>query len=157
RQNSRATNRSPSLNFWEAKKPMQKSFGFFGALAALMLSGSSSGQIDPSQPTLIGGASEEHGLQFGVRSGYAIPLGSAYGPIAGQPSTTDFKDEIKGMIPIWADVGYRFNPNWYLGGFFQFGFGLVPSNSECSLAGVSCSENDLRFGLNLHYHFLPEE
>ena len=133
---------------------MQKSFGFFGALAALMLSGSSSGQIDPSQPTLIG--AEEHGFQFGVRSGYAIPFGTAYG-IPGQTDTANFKDVIKGMIPIWGDVGYRFNPNWYVGGFFQFGIGLVPSNSDCSTAGVSCSENDLRFGLNFHYHMLPEE
>src|SRR5215813_5252233 len=110
RQNSRATNRSPSLNYLGGKKHMQKSFGFFGALAALMLSGSSSGQIDPSQPTLIG--AEEYGFQFGVRSGYAIPLGSAYGPAGQTGGGADFKDLIKGMIPIWGDVGYRFNPNW---------------------------------------------
>jgi hypothetical protein len=57
---------------------------------------------------------------------------------------------------LWADIGYRFDPNWYVGGFFQFGFGLLPSNDPLC-ASVSCSINDLRFGLNVHYHFLPAE
>lgn len=132
---------------------MTKGFGFLGAVIGVMLAGSAIAQIDPSFTTV---GTEEHGFQLGLRSGYGIPLGSAFGLPPGQTGSTDLKDGIKGMIPIWADVGYRFDPNWYLGGFFQFGIGLLPSNSGCT-GGVSCSENDLRFGLNIHYHFLPAE
>ena len=96
------------------------------------------------------GPSELSGIELGVRVGYGLPLGTAYG-VAGF-SNTKMSDLISGMIPFWADVGYRIDPNWYVGGFFQFGLGFVPS-SVCS--GITCSENDLRFGLDVHYHFLP--
>jgi len=96
------------------------------------------------------GPSELSGIELGVRVGYGLPLGTAYG-VAGLPNTK-LSDLISGMIPFWADVGYRIDPNWYVGGFFQFGLGFVPS-SLCP--GISCSENDLRFGLDVHYHFLP--
>jgi len=130
---------------------MQKSFGFFGAVAAVMLSGSSHGQTDPMQPSLVGGgASDEHGLQLGLRAGYGVPLGSAANNATGGGSLNQ-SDLIKGMIPLWADVGYRFNPNWYLGGFFQFGIGFAPSNCN------DCTLNDLRFGINIHYHLMPSE
>lgn len=135
---------------------MQKGFGFFGALMGVMFSGASLAQTDPMQPTLVGGASELHGLEFGLRVGYGVPLGSTAGTVGG--GTADFSSAIKGMIPFWADLGYRINPNWYIGGFFQFGLGMLPSNSPgCNLAGMSCSENDLRAGINVHYHFLPTE
>src|SRR5262249_21733668 len=62
---------------------------------------------------------------------------------------------IKGMFPLWLDAGYRFNSNLYLGGFVQYGFGLSPSS--CSGVVTCSSIRDLRFGLNLHYHFLPGE
>ncbi len=92
--------------------------------------------------------SDAQGIELGVRVGYGIPLGSA-------AQNAKWSDQIKGMIPFWFDVGYRIDPNWYVGGFFQFGLGFVPSGL-CT-TGLSCSENDLRFGLNVHYHFLPAE
>ncbi len=92
--------------------------------------------------------SDANGIELGVRVGYGIPLGSA-------AQNAKWSDGIRGMIPFWFDVGYRIDPNWYLGGFFQFGLGFVPSG-QCT-SGQSCSENDLRFGLNVHYHFLPAE
>jgi len=94
------------------------------------------------------GESEASGVELGVRVGYGVPLGSA-------AQNANWSDLIKGMVPFWADVGYRIDPNWYVGGFFQFGLGFVPSNLCAS--GLSCSENDLRFGLNVHYHLLPNE
>jgi hypothetical protein len=94
-----------------------------------------------------------HGLELGVRVGYGVPFGTS-------GDTTSMSDAIKGMIPFWADVGYRIDSNWYLGGFFQFGLGLLPSNAQqagCNIQGVSCSENNLRFGVNVHYHILPNQ
>jgi len=135
---------------------MKRKCCFFGALMGVTFSGASLAQTDPMQPTLVGGASELHGLELGLRVGYGVPLGSTAGTVAG--GSADFSSSIKGMIPFWADVGYRINPNWYVGGFFQFGLGMLPSNSVfCNMTGVNCSENDLRAGINVHYHLLPTE
>ena len=113
---------------------------------------------EPSMPATGPGASgpsEVHGFELGLRVGYGLPLGAAFQlPTGATTQNVNWSDLISGMIPFWADLGYRINPNWYVGGFFQFGLGFVPSNA-CS-PGVSCSANDLRFGLNVHYHFLPE-
>jgi hypothetical protein len=115
-------------------------------IGALLLAGSSHAQ-NLEEPAPIA-PSEEQGLSFGIRSGYGIPLGNAV-------EAEKLSNDINGLIPLWLDVGYRFNRNWYLGGFFSYGFGLVPSNrSDCS-APTSCSEYNLRFGINFHYHFGP--
>lgn len=122
-------------------------------LVALLLIGRAAFAQEPYMPATGPSGSEQSelsGIELGVRVGYGLPLGSAYG-FPGQPNTK-LSDLISGMIPFWADVGYRIDPNWYVGGFFQFGLGFVPSGS---CPGISCSENDLRFGLNVHYHFLP--
>ena len=107
--------------------------------------------MPPTGPTGSSTAAEGmHGLELGVRAGYGVPFGTS-------SENEKMSDAIKGMIAFWADVGYRINSNWYLGGFFQFGLGLLPSNAQgCNVQGVSCSENDLRFGVNVHYHFLPD-
>lgn len=111
------------------------------ALAAILaLSSSATAQSTEA-------AKSEYGLAFGIRSGYAIPFASAY-------SNSKLSDNIQGMIPIWLDAGFRFSPYVYLGAFFQYGFGILPSNANCS-GGVSCSESDVRLGINVHYHFLP--
>ncbi len=118
---------------------------------ALLVGGAASAQQSiPERTSRPSGV--DRGLSFGLRAGYGVPLGDAFG------STPDasgkLSDQIKGMIPLWLDVGYRLNPNLYLGGFFQFGVGFSPSN--CGTL-ISCSQNDLRFGLNAHFHILPAE
>jgi len=83
-------------------------------------------------------------------------------PASGGPADTsadDVADVVKGMIPIWLDVGYRINPALYVGAFFQYGFGLVNKDSADAAIcnqGVSCSARDISFGANLHYHLLPD-
>jgi hypothetical protein len=72
--------------------------------------------------------------------------GRALGP---QPALSEL---FIGFIPLWLDAGYRINPHLYLGAYFQYGVGL-PKN--CVV--VSCSGQDLRFGIDGRYHFLPQE
>jgi outer membrane protein len=117
-----------------------------GAIAPLVFTGASHAQnID--QPILIG-PTEQQGVSLGIRGAYGIPFGST---LDGEKLSSD----LGGMIPLWLDVGYRFSHNWYLGGFFSYGFGFVPSNKpECS-APTSCSGNVLRLGINFHYHLNP--
>ena len=89
--------------------------------------------------------SATHGPSLGLRAGYGVPFGST-------AQGYDLKGNLGGLIPLWLDVGYRLNPNIFLGGFFQFGFGLSPEGCGGS---INCSQNDMRFGLQAHYHFLP--
>src|SRR5260370_23228545 len=97
------------------------------------------------------------GLALGLRLGYAIPMGKV-----AEPSTTpananasggDLSDGVSGMIPIWLDVGYRLNPNIFIGGFFQYGFGIV--NKDTHPACGSCATHDIAFGADVHYHIMP--
>ncbi len=133
---------------------MKKSVFSFALVIGVLLLGTTAFAQDPLLPATgpAGGSasSEGNGIEFGVRVGYGVPFGTS-------DDSQKMSDAIKGMIPFWADVGYRIDPNWYLGGFFQFGLGLVPSSLGCSAQGVSCSEYDLRFGVNVHYHFLPAQ
>jgi hypothetical protein len=60
------------------------------------------------------------------------------------------------MFPIIADVGYRVNRRFYVGGYFQFAF-LTTSGDLCNGA-ASCSStgSDLRFGALVRYNFSPD-
>src|SRR5215813_7565631 len=106
----------------------------------------SAAALQDAAPATADRDDRNHGLSFGLRAGYGVPLGNEAG---------DFKlsSSIKGMIPIWLDAGYRINPSFYLGAFFQYGFGLAP---DACTATIDCSEHLIRFGLNAHYHFLPD-
>jgi len=95
---------------------------------------------------------DETGVEIGVRSGYAIPLGNA-------AADTDLDEFYSGVIPLWFDLGYRLTPNVMIGGYFQYGFGLVPDQFEgaCDLDAVDCSFSNVRLGAQVHYHFRPWE
>src|SRR5262245_53604601 len=80
-------------------------------------------------------ASEDQGVDLGLRLGYAIPLGSVAESAGG--TSADLNNLVDGVVPIWVDLGYRFNPNFMLGLYFQYGFGLL-SDSSCP-SPLSCS------------------
>jgi hypothetical protein len=94
--------------------------------------------------------SKVHGLEFGVRSGYGFNILSTEG--YGDPS--DFY-RVSKLIPLWADLGYRIHPNWYVGAFFQYGIGQGFEGCKYFSTPPNCSGNNLRFGVNAHYHFTP--
>lgn len=96
----------------------------------------------------------ESGISIAVRAGYALPLGSATGA-AGD----DLSNSFSSMVPFQVDLGWRFNPYFYAGGFFQYGLTTIASeakaSSGCDRNGVSCSSSDMRFGVDLVYTVLP--
>jgi len=105
-----------------------------------------------------GTTGKESGLALGARLGYALPMGKL-GSTATTPAATandNLPDAVTGMVPIWFDIGYRINPSFYVGGFFQYGFAFVNKDKsvECN-QGVSCSAHDIAVGANFHYHILP--
>jgi hypothetical protein len=92
------------------------------------------------------------GIEVGLRTGYAIALGST-------AQNANMSDYISGAIPIWIDAGYRLaSPNLFLGAYFQYGIGFTggQTSTACSQSGVSCSANILMYGIQAHYHFMPD-
>jgi hypothetical protein len=71
---------------------------------------------------------------------------------------TDLSRSYAGMVPFWGDIGYRINPRWYVGGYFQVGI-TGTAGEVCSRAanGSSCSSSgtDIRFGALARYSFAP--
>jgi len=91
------------------------------------------------------------GLELGVRTGYAFSAGRV-GAVANQ-NDSDLGDFISAQVPLWLDVGYRLNSNLYLGGYFQYGFGVVNDDRQgvCRNANVDCSASDIRLGVMGRY------
>ena len=110
-------------------------------------------------------ADEESGLAIGARVAYAVPFGDAQQEVRpdGTTTTTSMSSFQRGMIPIWFDAGYRFNPSIYLGLFYQYA-PTVPPTNNCAAPGLSsvsgrttCDGYEQRFGVEVHYHFRPKE
>jgi hypothetical protein len=105
------------------------------------------------------------GIEVGVRTGYALPLGQVTGAgtltVNGttyQTQSLDLSKDFSGQVPIWIDAGYRITPQLYVGAYFQYGVAFLPSdaaNGSCGQNGVSCSGSDVLVGANVHYHILP--
>lgn len=108
--------------------------------------------------TAAGSARADGGaVELGLRSGYSIPLGSAAGA-AGGGSSLAMSDLLNGVVPIWIDAGYRLNPNIYIGADFQYGIALINNDKTgCGQPGASCSANDIMFGVDFHYHLMPDQ
>lgn len=98
------------------------------------------------------------GFSVGARVGYALPMGS----IAKDPSlngVTDVSRYAAGMVPLWADIGYRIDEHWYVGGYFQLGV-LSTAGDFCTRsagqAACTSSGTNLRFGAMAKYTFKPQ-
>ena len=94
----------------------------------------------------------QSGIEIGLRTGYAFAAGNR----GATPNQTDAAvgDYVAGQVPLWLDVGYRLNGAVYLGGFAQYGFGIVNDDRQdgCRLDNVSCSASDVRLGVMGRYH-----
>ena len=92
------------------------------------------------------------GIEIGARTGYAFAAGNR----GATPTQADqpVGDYVAGQVPLWLDVGYRFNDDFYLGAFFQYGFGIVNDDRQdlCRNANVDCSASDTRLGVMGRYH-----
>ncbi len=97
----------------------------------------------------------DSGPSFALRAGYGIPLGTMFGTWSTGRAGNDLSDAYSGTLPLEVDVGWRFSPRWYLGGYYQYAFGFVGSGVGCT-SGVSCTVSNMRFGVDVAYTFLPE-
>lgn len=85
------------------------------------------------------------GLRFGLRSGVALPFGSAF------TGSGSLSDTITGYFPLRIDIGYRIARHFYVGVDGQLA-AVVPAG--CT-TGFTCSGTDTRVGVMVAYHFAP--
>ncbi|WP_141594577.1 outer membrane beta-barrel protein [Myxococcus sp. AB056] len=97
-------------------------------------------------------AQEDRGFALGLRAGYGVPLGHAAGSELGE--TPKMSEAFKSAIPLQVEAGYFFNSNVYLGAYFQYAPVLIAEDCDPE---VSCSANQMRFGINASYHFRAGE
>jgi hypothetical protein len=122
-------------------------------LAVVVLSsGRASAQqgVDPFLKPAPAGPPES-GVSIALSVGYGLPMGN----VSGSQKMTDL---YSGAVPLQLDVGWRFTPNLYLGGFFQYSFAFISSKQEsaCTLNGwTGCSGGVLQFGADFVYTILP--
>ena len=100
----------------------------------------------------------ESGFSIGARVGYALPMGSI-AKDASLQGATDLAKTAAGMLPLWADMGYRIDRHWYVGGYFQLGI-VSTAGDLCKRVGggnpCTSSGTDLRFGGLVRYTFKPD-
>jgi hypothetical protein len=89
-------------------------------------------------------APEGPGLELGLRLGVEVPTGTAV-----RNSQTDLSFIVAEAVPIWAEVGWRFNRNLSVSASYQVGIGLI---DYCDL-NASCGARDDRLTLHGTYRF----
>jgi opacity protein-like surface antigen len=87
----------------------------------------------------------ESGLRLGLRTGVALPFGSAF------TGSGSLSDTITGYVPLRIDVGFRFARRFYVGVDGQLA-AIVPAG--CT-GGFTCSGTNTRIGVMVAYHFAP--
>jgi hypothetical protein len=125
------------------------------ALAVLLLPGLAAAQHDPRRPPPPPGAPHhgtdepgDTGLTLGARFGWGTPRGDISNE--GDPRLDDLVDS---KIPIWIEVGYRFNPAVWGGVYVEYAAVNV-ANAFCDPAR-SCDGSSVRFGVDLQVHLAP--
>ena len=113
----------------------------------------------------MSGVESPRGIELAVRTGYALPLGSLV-------ANTSLDAVATGVFPVWFDAGYRF-PHVFLGAYAQYGWGFMAQGpaagstyianggipvtaSKCGSLGQTCSGFDVKYGLEVQYHFASE-
>lgn len=128
--------------------------------AVLVLAVALSAPASASARPYHGASYPTRGFELGLRLGVAWSggwTGDISNAIIDPPGNWRLSAFARTQIPLLLDVGYRFNPSWYLGGYFQYGFANVNrADSSCAPAGVDCSARDIRLGILATYHFRPE-
>jgi hypothetical protein len=95
-------------------------------------------------------------LEFGARLAFGFPFGGTDGG-----NGDDLDHTVSNIIlPLWLNFGVRLGGNWYVGSYVSYGVVSTAdqfnSTFGCGQTGFSCSGNQIRFGVEGQYHFIPE-
>jgi hypothetical protein len=110
-----------------------------------------------------GASAADAKFELGLRTGYALPFGKVFDENDGTAGD-DVKEVVVGQVPLWLDVGARIGGQIFVGGYVQYGIGVLAGslsddcdaadrNAEAGGGSVSCSASDVRLGAQAHYHF----
>lgn len=101
------------------------------------------------------------GVQLALRTGLSIPLGDA----SGAPRDEQ-RERYSVQWPFIFDIGAKFWPNVYIGGYLGFGVGaegandrveeLCDDNDGNTENDIECSAYTLRIGVEARYYFSPD-
>lgn len=92
----------------------------------------------------------DRGPELALRLGYTVPFGDA-------ERDTAVDSSVSGAIPLLLEAGFRFNPNVFVGGYFQYALAQVKGGAvDCDANGNSCSGSQLRLGVEGIYRFTPD-
>ncbi|HYG68836.1 MAG TPA: hypothetical protein VD838_14305 [Anaeromyxobacteraceae bacterium] len=90
-------------------------------------------------------AAGDGGVEVGVRTGYAVPIGDADG-------STPLRDLVDGAIPFQLGVAWRLTDEFRVGGYGQYAYGFAGSAFD---RVESASGMQLRLGLEVEWMAPP--
>lgn len=102
---------------------------------------------DDSDPALL----PDHGFEHGLRLGVSLPLGRS--DEGNELRSGDLNGVVGVRIPLWLDIGYRLNSNWWLGTAAQLGLGTAGSDCDDN---QECEWSDLRLAAQAIYSLAPD-
>ncbi|ACG73849.1 conserved hypothetical protein [Anaeromyxobacter sp. K] len=114
------------------------------------------GQYDPRRPPPRAPAGpREQGLTLSARLAYGAPSGDISDEVdaTGAPLYPKLDDLVRHKVPIWLELGYRFNPAVWGGIYLE----LAPASisKDFCVPGRSCDGSDIRFGFDVQFHLQP--
>ena len=95
---------------------------------------------------------EEKGFTLGLRTAFAVPLGTA-----GDGAELD--ELTSGAVPVQVELGYRLTKNVLAGAYFAWGYAMVADEAKGALAATGATAIGghavQRVGVQAIYGFLP--
>jgi hypothetical protein len=90
------------------------------------------------------------GFQMDIRTGYSVPMGSAYGG-------KKLSDISSGQVPFILDIGAKVIPELFVGGYFGLAFGGAggAEKTNCNRLNADCVSVGIHLGVEAQYHILP--
>lgn len=121
-----------------------------------------SAQYDPNRPPPRHPGSgpraagpRDQGITLSARLGYGVPTGDISDDVDQSGIRIDpaLDDLVRYKVPIWLELGYRFNPALWGGLFLE----LAPTSmdDDFCLPGRDCDASNVRFGVDMQLHLAP--
>lgn len=92
------------------------------------------------------GAPDESGVILGLRAGYGVPFGEV------EQDSEAVREVVDAKVPLWLELGYRFNRRVQGMLFFELAPASV-SSERCAAGG--CDAYHFRFGVAVQLHLAP--
>ncbi len=116
-------------------------------------------QYDPNQPQPRrppghrAAGPRDQGITLSARLGFGSPAGdTADSPNVDGYLDPPLEDMVRHKVPIWLELGYRFNPAVWGGLYLE----LAPASVDRAYCPTRrCDAADVRLGVDMQFHFMP--